>query len=165
MVAPGVLLATLGATAVAVALVAARGDLAARETAAFLAFFGALFVVRVAGQVLVAARAPAWLPPMGEWNLTPYRLLLPTQLVIIGVMAWLVTDLARGSGVLSERRPGFGWLLIGFSLVYAVSMVVRYAMRMRRRPEARWFGGAIPIVFHVVLAAFVFTWGRYHVSG
>ena len=44
-------------------------------------------------------------------------------------------------------------------------MVVRYGVRMRRRPEARWFGGAVPIVFHLVLAAFLFTWGRYNVSG
>ena len=28
------------------------------------------------------------------------------------------------------------------------AMVVRYAVRMRRRPGERWFGGAIPIVFH-----------------
>ena len=53
---------------------------------------------------------------------------------------------------------------IGFSLVYAGSMVVRYAVRMRRRPGERWFGGAIPIVFHVVLAAFVFTYGVFHAS-
>ena len=58
-----------------------------------------------------------------------------------------------------------GCLLIGFSAVYAGSMVVRYGVRMRRRPEERWFGGAIPIAFHLVLAAFLFTWGRYNVSG
>ena len=41
-------------------------------------------------------------------------------------------------------------------------MAARYVVRMTRRPEARWFGGAIPIVFHLVLAAFLLTWGLYH---
>jgi hypothetical protein len=35
---------------------------------------------------------------------------------------------------------------------------------MQRRPEQRWSGGAIPIVFHFVLAAFVYTLGSYHAS-
>lgn len=165
MVTRVVLVGVLLVTAAALAGVAVRGDLEPRETAGFLALFGALFVVRVAGQVLVALRAPPWLPPMGEWNLTPYRLLLPAQLAILGVMAWLVAGLAHRSGVLAERRPGLGWFLLGFSAVYAAAMAVRYAVRMRRRPEARWFGGAIPIVFHLVLAACLLTWGRYHVSG
>jgi hypothetical protein len=43
-------------------------------------------------------------------------------------------------------------------------MAVRYAVRMYRRPGERWFGGAIPIVFHFVLAAFLFAWGKYNVS-
>ena len=46
----------------------------------------------------------------------------------------------------------------------AGSMLVRFAVRMGRRPAERWFGGAIPIVFHVVLAAFVFTFGTYDAS-
>jgi len=44
-------------------------------------------------------------------------------------------------------------------------MASRYVVRMYRRPGERWFGGTIPIVFHFVLAAFLFTWGKYHVSG
>ena len=83
-------------------------DLEAAETAGFLAFFGLLFLVRVVGQILVALRAPAWLPPMDEWNLSPYHLLLPAQLAILGVMAWLVYDLARDAGPLAEQRRGLG---------------------------------------------------------
>lgn len=165
MVTKVVLVTTLVVTILVLGEVLRRGDLGAAETARFLAFFGLLFLVRVVGQILVALRAPAWLPPMDEWNLTPYRLLLPFQLGIVGVMAWLVYDLARDAGPLAEQRRGFGVLLIGFSAVYAGSMVARYTVRMRRRPEARWFGGAIPIAFHLVLAAFLFTWGRYNVSG
>jgi hypothetical protein len=32
---------------------------------------------------------------------------------------------------------------------------------MARRPEQRWFGGTVPIVFHCVLAAFLFVLGSY----
>ena len=49
--------------------------------------------------------------------------------------------------------------------MYAGAMAVRYVVRMYRRPSERWFGGAIPIVFHFVLAGFLFTWGKYNVSG
>lgn len=165
MVAKVVLAATLAVTAIAVADVLRRGTLSPRATAGFLALFSALFVLRVAGQMLVAGRAPRWLPPMQQWNLVPYRMLLPIQLVFLAVMAVIVAGLAREKGLLAERRPGFGWFLVGLSVAYAASMAVRYAVRMRRRPEERWFGGAIPIVFHLVLAAFLLTWGRYHVSG
>ena len=44
-----------------------------------LGFLTALFALRVAGQVLVALRAPAWLPPMEDWNFVPYRILLPVH--------------------------------------------------------------------------------------
>jgi uncharacterized protein len=131
---------------------------------AYLALFTALFALRVAGQVVVLLAAPSWLPPMDRWNLMPYRLLLPIQLAFLAVMSWIVVSLLADRGFAAEPQRGFGLFAIGLSLVYAGSMVVRYAIRMRRRPGERWFGGAIPIVFHVVLAAFVFTYGVFHVS-
>jgi hypothetical protein len=39
--------------------------------------------------------------------------------------------------------------------------VVRYVLTMALHPELRWFTGTIPIWFHFVLAAFIFTLGRY----
>jgi hypothetical protein len=35
---------------------------------------------------------------------------------------------------------------------------------MRKRPSARWFGGAIPIVFHLVLATYLFALGSFNVG-
>jgi hypothetical protein len=87
-------------------------------------------------------------------------MLLPIQAAFLVVMVAVAATLGR-----FEQRPGFGRALIALAVLYAAAMVVRYAVRMWRRPEARWFGGAIPIVFHLVLAAFLLTWGRYHVSG
>ena len=139
-------------------------DVDATVAGGFLVFFTVLFAVRVGGQLLVARVAPRWLPPMDRWNLMPYRLLLPIQLVLLVVMSWIALQLIRDDGFVAEPHRAFGLFAVGFSFVYSGSMVVRYAVRMRRRPSERWFGGAIPIVFHVVLAAFVFVYGTYHAS-
>jgi hypothetical protein len=152
-----VLLATLAVTVAAVLDVARRDELTAGTASAYLLLYTALFVLRVVGQVYVARRAPRWLPPMSEWNLIPYRLLLPIQLAFLAVMTAVAVDVARGQ----EPRPAFGAFLLGLGGLYAGSMAVRYAVRMRRRPEQRWFGGAIPIVFHLVLAAYLVTWGSF----
>ena len=155
-----VLLATLAVTALAAADVLRRDALGPRTAAAYLLLFTLLFAVRVAGQVLVWRRSPSWLPPMREWNLVPYPVLLPIQLVFLAAMIAIAATLEQ-----IEPRPTFGRFLIALAVLYAASMIVRYAVRMWRRADARWFGGAIPIVFHLVLAAFLLTWGCYHVSG
>ena len=145
------LLATLGATAGALAAFLAG----AAPASALLLLFTALFALRVAGQIVVALRRPGWLPPMDEWNFVPYGVLLPAQLVIIGVMGAVV------AGYL-EPRESIARVLVALSFAYWAAMGVRYARRMLRRPAERWLGGAIPIVFHCVLAAFVFTFGVAH---
>jgi uncharacterized protein len=162
-----ILVAVLAVTLAAVAEVLRRtlGDeLEPEVTGAFLTLFTAFFGLRVAGQLLVKRAAPRWLPPMEQWNLLPYRLLLPIQLLFLAVMSFICVSLLADAGLLADRHRGFGVFAIGLSVVYAGSMAVRYAVRMRRRPGQRWFGGAIPIVFHVVLAAFVFTLGAYHAA-
>jgi hypothetical protein len=161
MVVRALLVATLAVTAAVVANVVRRGEPSAGETAVYLLVLTALFVLRVVGQVVVLLWRPGWLPPMEQWNLVPYRLLLPIQLLFLAAMGAIIAGLLVDD---ADRNPGFGRLAIGISLVYAASMAVRYGVRMYRRPAQRWFGGAIPIVFHLVLAAFLFAWGRYHVA-
>ena len=159
------LVAALCITAAITAAVVGRPELGPRDTAAYLLILSVLFLVRVAGQVAVVLRAPSWLPPMGQWHLMPYRLLLPIQIGFLALMALIEIGFFRAWWSLVDREPTFGRFLIGFSFVYAGAMVLRYAVRMHRRPGERWFGGAIPIVFHFVLAAFLFTLGKYHVAG
>ena len=158
------LLLTLAITVAAVVEVARRLPLDPTEAGAFLALFILLFALRVAAQVLVVARAPSWLPPMTHenWNLVPYRILLPSQLVILVLMCFILQGVRLELGVFGERRAALGLFLIAASALYALIMAARYVVRMARKPEARWFGGAIPIVFHMVLAAFLLTWGLYH---
>jgi hypothetical protein len=130
--------------------------------AAFLCLFSLLFLLRVAGQVLVRVRHPAWLPPTEQWNLTPYSLLLPAQLLILALMAWIDLNFAQANGFWVDARAGLGHGLLWFASAYACAMGVRYVVRMSRRPEQRWFGGTIPIVFHWVLASFLFVLGSFH---
>jgi uncharacterized protein len=165
MVTRVVLVACLALTLFVVVDVLRRDELEAQTAGWYLLLLTGLFVIRVVGQVFVVLRAPAWLPPMDEWNLMPYRLLLPIQLVFVGVLTAISLALLRDQGALAEQHSSFGRFLIGLSAVYAAAMVVRYAVRMTRRPRERWFGGAIPIVFHLVLAGFLFTWGSYYAQG
>lgn len=162
------LIATLVATATAIVVfvVSTSGDpVDPRFVVPFLTLFAGLFLVRVAGQLAVRAWRPRWLPPTEQWNLMPYRLLLPIQLAILALMAWIVTDLFREDGAFGIPRPALGTAVVWFSYAYAAAMAVRYVVRMRRRPGERWFGGTIPIVFHWVLAGFLFVFGTFHASG
>lgn len=45
---------------------------------------------------------------------------------------------------------------------YAFIMIARYILRMTMFPSERWFGGSIPILFHVILASFLITLSIYH---
>lgn len=138
------LVAVLGATAAALALASDR------QVRTALIVLTVLFVLRVVGQLLVAVRPPSWLPPMPAWNLLPYKILLPVQLALIPVM---------GAICAGGRLGPVGVVALPASLLYWGAMGLRFAVRMWRRPDQRWFGGAIPIVFHYVLAAVLFVLG------
>ena len=120
-----------------------------------------LFLARVFGQILAATVAPAWLPSMARWysGLMPYRYLLPAQIVFLVVMTVLTVSVARESEPLGIASPGAGAWIVWASYVYALGMVVRAVRYALARPERR--GVLIPIVFHFVLAGFLFTYGRY----
>jgi hypothetical protein len=122
------------------------------------------FCCRVLGQALVAFFHVTWLPPMEAWysGLMAYPLLLPTQLLIIGIYAKVCVDLTRGDGCFVRARPMFGRGVLWFGYVYLAAMIIRYIIRMGLNPEERWFGGTIPIFFHWVLAGFIIAFGQYH---
>jgi hypothetical protein len=122
-----------------------------------------LFVLRVLGQVLVGVGAADFLPPFAHWysGLMPYWLLLPTQVALIVLMLKIVYDFARGDGYFVQLKSRTGIILMVLGCLYFLSMAVRYVVTMALHPELRWFTGTIPIWFHFVLAAFVFTLGHY----
>jgi hypothetical protein len=102
--------------------------------------FTVLLFLRVIGQVIVVRRAPRWLPPM----------------------VWICLDFSRGAGMFVQSYPGRGNYVVGFGWVYLCGMVLRYIMWMWRRPDQRWLGGTIPIIFHSIVALFIITFGSYH---
>jgi hypothetical protein len=134
--------------------------------ALFLWLFTVLLFGRVAGQLVVALSAPRWLPPMDQWQsgLLPYPALVAGQAVVLMLMVWISTDFSRGAGFWVEPRPRLGFAALVWSGLYFAAMIIRYIIRMVRRPDQRWLGGTIPIVFHIVVAAFQWTFGMYHAS-
>jgi len=136
-----------------------------RRYGLLLTVLGLLFFLRVLGQALVAVFDVRWLPSMAEWysGLLAYPLLLPTQVVILLVQAKVSADFLRGHGPLTVQRPRIGRALRWFSVLYFAAMALRYVLTMTWHPERRWLGtGTIPIVFHWVLAAYLYTLGRYY---
>lgn len=132
--------------------------------AAIMAVLLGLFIGRVVGQVVVALAHPRWLPPMREWysGLLPYRVLLPIQIIFVAVMGRMTLDVLRGGVGWAAPRPGVGAVLVWLSFLYAAGMGVRFVVWLRRPPERRraW----IPIIFHVVLAGFLFVFASWHIA-
>jgi hypothetical protein len=53
-------------------------------------------------------------------------------------------------------------VVLWWSYLYFAAMVARYIVRMARRPDQRWFGGTIPIIFHSIVALFQWFFAAYH---
>jgi hypothetical protein len=125
-----------------------------------------LLVGRVVGQLIVARWAPRWLPPMEQWQsgLLPYPVLVAGQAIVLTLMIWISMDFSRGAGFWVRPMPGLGLAALWWSYLYFSAMVVRYIVRMIRRPDQRWLGGTIPIIFHSLVAAFQWLFGTYHAS-
>jgi hypothetical protein len=125
-----------------------------------LAALGGLFFLRVIGQAVMTWRPVRWLPPVEHWQsgLLPYPVLLGAQAGILLAMGAMVRDAWRGRGRFALARPRLARRLEWLARLYFASMVARYAVTMSVRPQWRWFGHTIPIVFHMVLAAYLFVY-------
>jgi hypothetical protein len=89
---------------------------------------------------------------------------LPIQIVFIAIMTWINMSFSLSEGISIASSPGLGTFLIASSVVYVLTMLIRYVIRMHRSPDQRWFGGTIPIVFHVVLASYLYALGSFYVT-
>ena len=114
----------------------------------------ALFVLRVAGQAMVAFFHVPWLPPMERWysGLVPYQILLPAQVAIIVLMAKICADFTRQWGFFVRPRRFFAVPWLWFGWIYLAGMIVRFVIQ----------GPTIPVFFHWVLAAFIIAVGLWH---
>jgi hypothetical protein len=75
-------------------------------------------------------------------------------------MVAMIVGVAREAGALGARQAGTGATAVVASYVYAAGMVWRTVRRATQPPESR--GVVIPIVFHFVLAGFLFVFGSWH---
>jgi len=130
--------------------------------AALLLFLSLAFLARVAGQLAALLAEPAFLPPFDAWHsgLLPYPALLAAQVAILAFQARVAADVLRGCGRLARPGPRAARGLRRFALVYAAVMAARYPLTMALSPASRWWGGAIPIAFHLVLAAWVLAYAQ-----
>jgi hypothetical protein len=117
-----------------------------------------LFAARVLGQALVAFVGVPWLPPMDAWysGLLPYPVLLPMQIVILGLQAAIDRDVWRGHGVFARPSARTGRRLRWLACAYALAMLARLLVTGTH---------LIPVVFHWVLAAYLLTLGATSTRG
>lgn len=130
----------------------------------FLCLFTFLFLLRVAGHLLVKRQSPKWLPEEKYWRsgLMPYGPLLASQLLILALQTTLCHALLTGEGVLALHNPALGKGLLVLSALYALVMLFRFLLQLNLRPDLGPFDHAIPITFHLLLAAFLFTYATHH---
>jgi hypothetical protein len=117
----------------------------------------ALFTLRVVGQLLVVAGVAPFLPPMDEWQsgLLPYSVLLSSQVAILVVLATVCVQFTRRKGYFFRREPWLATPLWIVGWIYAIGMVMRYALLRR---------DVIPVAFHIVLASFLLVIAHHHRS-
>jgi Enolase C-terminal domain-like len=123
----------------------------------------ALFAVRVLGQAIQRWMPQPFLPPAEAFqgsNL-PYWLLLSFQLLILVVMV-RVAGRIRTARLAPGRRAG-RWLAWA-GAVYLAFALGRIAIGLAVPDAHEWFKAWIPAFFHLVLAGFVLTVSRYHLS-
>ena len=130
--------------------------------AAFMWLLTLLFLLRVAGQAVQFWLPQPVLPPFEDFQGSdlPYWALLPSQLIILSIMAAFSWRVQAGT-THPRRRVGvvLGWL---GGLYMAVS-VARIAVGLLLPGAAGWFTAWISAALHVVLAAFVLSLAYHYI--
>lgn len=122
-----------------------------------------LFCFRVFGQLIQSFFPVAFLPSFDDWHsgTLPYPLLVSFQFAIIIIFSYTCIRISKG---LINPMTGKGKKILVLGSIYAIVMLARCFLRMYTFPTERWFGGCIPILFHLILALFIMTLGLYHVQ-
>lgn len=115
-----------------------------------------LFMGRVIGQIYLGIYGNVGLfydlPQWEHWysGALPYPLLLVSQLFIIQLLTLMAYDYSRQTGFFFIKSPQIQRMVRYVAILYFTSMVVR----------AIWFdeNHFIPIIFHWVLALFLFLY-------
>ena len=119
-----------------------------------------LFAIRVAAQPLALA-FPDSLPPFESWHsaTVPYGALLVSQAAILLAIGWTAWRFTIGDAT-PHRAIGVPALVLGG--VYFALMALRLVLGLTVLGHLRWFASPLPTVFHMVLAASLLLYGRFH---
>lgn len=122
-----------------------------------------LFCFRVSAQLIQFFFPVTFLPSFNAWQsgTLSYASLVVFQFMIIALYLRICLRVSGGKSV-ANKKTGTRLLVLGST--YAFVMVTRYVIKMSLYPTERWFGGCLPIVFHIVLASFLITLGIFHVK-
>jgi uncharacterized protein len=128
-----------------------------------LVLFWSLFCGRVLAQLFQYISPVSWLPPFKAWQsgILPYGFLLLSQCILLIGLFYIVLR-HWNQKVKPNWEMGLHLRILG--AIYMGIMITRYALRMTLYPTERWFGGTIPIFFHLILSGFVLTLGFYQVQ-
>lgn len=128
--------------------------LAGARTTAILAILMAAFLFRVLAQLVQAISPTPFLPEFDAWQGSgvSYPVLLASQILILGAMAWVIRRRAERRRVFAPwlRRP-VAWL--GFA--YLLAMAIRLLAGLTILSDVAWFARPLPAIFHLVLAGFL----------
>ena len=115
------------------------------------------FLLRVIGQAVQRWLPQPWLPPFSEWqgSAIPYPGLLAAQIVILGILAFVLTGMARSQRVMGWRTSR---AVIGAGSLYFAVMAARLLLGMFWLTESQWFTAWISTSFHLVLASIMLMW-------
>jgi hypothetical protein len=120
-----------------------------------------LFALRVLGQAVQAWAPQAFLPPFGAFqgSALPYWILLPAQLLILGLMLWLSWRVETGT---LRSNPRVGIILLWAGSIYLAAALGRLCIGLGLPDAPAWFRAWISGVWHVVLASFVLVLAGFH---
>ena len=132
-----------------------------RRYAAGLWLLLALFAVRVVAQPLSLVVHSAVLPPFESWHsgALPYGLLVASQVAILAVLGWTAWRFTTDA---VTPRHSIGVVALAFGSLYFLAMVARLVLGLTVLSQQRWFASPLPTVFHLVLAAYVLVYARFH---
>lgn len=112
-----------------------------------------LFTLRVLGQIMVSFFTVPSLPAFNSWysGLLPYPYLLLSQILILALFTKFCVDISKNKGYFIQHNLN-GNYLVGFGIIYFVSMIARII----------FWNLSIPAIFHMVLASFIIIVGLFY---
>lgn len=121
----------------------------------------ALFVLRVAAQLLQAIYPVEWIPAYEDWHsgVVPYPVLLAIQFCVIYLMSYTLHR-ARTRKIRPKKWKYV--LCYACGTPYLSFMTFRWIAGMTFLADSSWFSRSLPAFFHIVLASFILVLG-FHI--